>query len=780
MTYDADSDRYKTRRELSRSTMNPTLEAALKYAANGLAVFPVKGKIPATAHGFKDATTDETQIRLWWDLGDGVEVPGIAIATGNEYGLAVLDIDPRNGGDVSLDELAREGLVLPETVTVMTGGGGKHFYFAIPKGVEFRGRSAIRPGIDVKADGGYVVAPPSPHQSGRAYVFEASAELGDVAIAPMPAQLLALVQVQPQEKKTAPASKPLADSYPEGTRHQFLLAALGAMRRKNFSRESALAAIREENRIKCKPPYTDVELVELVGDVFARWKAAEDVKLKAKSTGLPPDDGLTDLGNAKRFVEKFKSEFVYSHTESKWYQWTTRNWARDAICAAQRAAATIAADLRDDAEKLVEESKKARTENRNEEADSLSRKATDMAVWAKKSESAARIASILSLAAPMLQVDVGIFDQKPLLFNFANGTVDMVTGTLLPHNPSDYITCIADYDYDENAEAPTFRAFMMSIMAQRAGLANFLLSLMGYSATGLVKEQILICCYGPTGANGKSVLFDIMAHVFGDYWCKAPSGMLEESQSERHPTVMASMVGKRLVTSIETGMAKKMDENIVKELTGGDKRSCRRMYEDFWSYSPTDKMWIGSNHRLRISLDPALMRRLIEIPFDVHYHDPEKGETGPDHLRVDKGLLDKLKAERAGIARLIMWAAKDYLENGLKIPGEVLEAVADYKADMDAIGEWIVERVVAIPQVTTTFSDLYRDFIGWCEKTKSPRLSSTAFSIQMQQKGHVRIRDAKGRRAFHGLGLKHEAYPMGDAPEDTGPEPKGRAEDGYV
>ena len=86
--------------------MNPTLEAALKYAANGLAVFPVKGKIPATAHGFKDATTDETQIRLWWDLGDGVEVPGIAIATGNEYVSSTAPCERRWGASIARYEVA--------------------------------------------------------------------------------------------------------------------------------------------------------------------------------------------------------------------------------------------------------------------------------------------------------------------------------------------------------------------------------------------------------------------------------------------------------------------------------------------------------------------------------------------------------------------------------------------------------------------------------------------------------------------------------------------------
>jgi len=126
------------------------------------------GKHPRTANGLKDATTDHYQIADWWR-----EWPtaNVGIATGAISGIVVLDVDPRHGGNESLDRLQSEGGMLPITVTVCTGGGGFHFYFQHPGGT-IRNRTNVRPGIDFRGDGGYVVAPPSNHASGDVYRFD--------------------------------------------------------------------------------------------------------------------------------------------------------------------------------------------------------------------------------------------------------------------------------------------------------------------------------------------------------------------------------------------------------------------------------------------------------------------------------------------------------------------------------------------------------------------------------------------------------------------------------
>jgi hypothetical protein len=145
-----------------------TLDIALQYAERGWAVFPCRPrtKKPATQHGFKDATTDTGRIRRWWhDKPD----KGIAIATGEVSGLLVVDIDPRHGGDKTLAELIESHGELPVTTQAMTGGGGIHLLFKHPGGHIKSRPNALGPGIDIKADGGYIMAPPSVHPDGGLY-----------------------------------------------------------------------------------------------------------------------------------------------------------------------------------------------------------------------------------------------------------------------------------------------------------------------------------------------------------------------------------------------------------------------------------------------------------------------------------------------------------------------------------------------------------------------------------------------------------------------------------
>ena len=165
------------------------LEHALCYASRGWPVFPCRrrGKEPLVPGGFKAATTDPATIRSWWRR---YAQPNIGMPTGRASGVVVLDIDPRHGGDESLLGLPP----LPETVECLTGGGGRHIYFAWP-GFEVRcANNAIGLGLDLKADGGYVLLPPSVHPSGRRYEWELSSQPDDTPIAPTPDWLLQAIR----------------------------------------------------------------------------------------------------------------------------------------------------------------------------------------------------------------------------------------------------------------------------------------------------------------------------------------------------------------------------------------------------------------------------------------------------------------------------------------------------------------------------------------------------------------------------------------------------------
>jgi hypothetical protein len=193
------------------SADDPLLRAALAYAGRfNVEVFPChgilfvernakrvpvcscgktdcghRGKHPATAHGLKDATRDPDQIRRWWQ---GYPHWNVGIATGKASGIIVVDVDPRHGGDDTLAVSEAKYSKLPDAPTVLTGGGGLHIYFRYPDGVARVANSAgaLGLGLDIRGDGGYVIAPPSIHESGNAYCWEISSRIDQMELPELP------------------------------------------------------------------------------------------------------------------------------------------------------------------------------------------------------------------------------------------------------------------------------------------------------------------------------------------------------------------------------------------------------------------------------------------------------------------------------------------------------------------------------------------------------------------------------------------------------------------
>ncbi|KAA0219700.1 MAG: bifunctional DNA primase/polymerase [Phycisphaerae bacterium] len=247
-------------------TDNPLLVAALQYAAVGLPVFPCAPcqKRPITEHGFHDATTDEAPIRVWWRDHPGAN---IGVPTGAVSSIIVLDIDPRHGGDVSIEDLAHRYGSLPETAMSLTGGGGRHLFLKHPGGQVRCTHGELAPGIDVKGDGGYVVMPPSIHPNGNAYAWELSSDIVEVRPASCPEWLLKLFAVRPIDATVAAP----ANSIPKGERNGTLARLAGAMRRVGMSPAEILAALRQVNADRCSPPVSPRE-VEQIATSIGRYE----------------------------------------------------------------------------------------------------------------------------------------------------------------------------------------------------------------------------------------------------------------------------------------------------------------------------------------------------------------------------------------------------------------------------------------------------------------------------------------------------------------------------
>jgi putative DNA primase/helicase len=256
------------------------LSFALFYANFKMAVFPVHfvmeggscscgnpacanvGKHPMTNDGFKSASSEQEKVR-WFFTGE--PDANVGVRTGAESGIVVLDVDPRHGGDQSLAQLFQEHGPFPATVVVRTGGGGWHYYFAHPgQGHTIPNRQNLRPGLDLRGDGGYVLGAGSNHVHGE-YAFADGYGLHQVQLAPIPKWLMDVIL---GAVEASPATCGTEGALGKGERHPVLFALAGAMRQKGMSRAGIEAALKAENVARCNPPLDEKEITKMVAGVM--------------------------------------------------------------------------------------------------------------------------------------------------------------------------------------------------------------------------------------------------------------------------------------------------------------------------------------------------------------------------------------------------------------------------------------------------------------------------------------------------------------------------------
>jgi hypothetical protein len=229
------------------------IETAVAYAGRGLPVFPCNGKRPYTEHGFHDASTDPEAVLTWWQRWPAAS---IGIPTGETSGIDVLDVDVQHGGAGTLKTLEREHGKLPTTVQVLTPSGGYHYWFRHVR--EFKtGAADLGPGLDTRGAGGYVIAPPSLGENGRAYKFMRPAE--DLKPAEPPAWLFELLDA---ERRQNGVTTKVTNVIPEGQRRGAMLTVAGKLKRAGLSGDEIMPTLRELNR-RCKPPLEEGELASV-------------------------------------------------------------------------------------------------------------------------------------------------------------------------------------------------------------------------------------------------------------------------------------------------------------------------------------------------------------------------------------------------------------------------------------------------------------------------------------------------------------------------------------
>ena len=420
------------------------------------------------------------------------------------------------------------------------------------------------------------------------------------------------------------------------------------------------------------------------------------------TTGVVEQFTDTDLANAGRFVGDNRGRAKYVADWKRWVVFDGRRWVIDQTGAvvAGLAQGTLRRMAAEAARHVGEAARHLATAPADEVTSA--REALDEAskalAWAKKSQDARRMDAMVTMARPRLLVPFGaeVFDRDPDVLNCVNGTVDLRTGEISPHSRLDHITKLCPTRYVRGAPAPAYHKFLADAFGPD-GLAGYVRDFSGYAVTGGVGEQLLHLFHG-RGSNGKGVLLDLWVDVLGDgeYAATAPSELVADLGNDRHPTEKTVLRGARLAVCQESGDGERLNAKRVKGLTGGSRIVARGMRQDFFSFPPTHKLVLATNHLPRVPVnDHATWRRLRVVEFgNTFWTEADRkanpGGEFPDGRRADPALPERLRDEAEGVlADMVAHAVKFYAGGSrLPPPDRVVRAVAGYRGGEDVIGRF--------------------------------------------------------------------------------------------
>lgn len=444
----------------------------------------------------------------------------------------------------------------------------------------------------------------------------------------------------------------------------------------------------------------------------------------------PVEEHRGQLRFAERFTRAYAGQYLHVHGLG-WHAWDGARWApcqdggeTRAVVALIKAALTEMTALSHDERKMLLQ---------------------DIG----KVESSGGMNGVLELAGRMIPCTLSAtrLDASPYLLNTTDGTVDIEAGTVSKCNPSDHLSKVTGAKFNPDARSEVFDAFLAQTQPDPE-MRAFLARTLGSALLGVVREHVLLIWYG-RGANGKGTLRDAVSHALGEYAIEVPADLLLQS---RHGGNLAPermrLKGARLAFCSEIAEGARLDEAIMKKLTGGDPVNGKLLYKDPVEFDPSHTLVMLTNHLPKVrGDDPATWRRIMAVPFD---------NIVPADQR-DGRLPEKLKAEAEAVLAWLWAGWQDYQANGLNPPAAVLAATQRYQLDSDTIARFLAdEAVVCDGHGTVGSADLYRAFASWSRGEGEPTdLTNKAFTDAMEVRGYEKKKTKRGA-TWQGLSLVPE------------------------
>lgn len=441
-----------------------------------------------------------------------------------------------------------------------------------------------------------------------------------------------------------------------------------------------------------------------------------------------------DTGRGQRLNDQFGDVFRYMATDKTWYFYNGSYWeldnGRHIELAAEKVVNSIKAENPDFSFATQQDKEKAMRE------------------WNKFiKESRSHIAKVhmIDEFKKYVTIDHGLFDHDNMLLNTESGYVDLTNGELKDHDIKKMFSEQTAAEYSDNIDCPMWKDFLDQIFNHDKDLIHYIQKAVGYSVTGSTAEQVFFLLLG-TGRNGKSVFINTIRNILGSYAKQmSVESIIVHNSSGSANSDIARLENTRLVTSSEANEGSRLDESLVKQLTGGDRILARFLYGQEFEYDPKFKIWMATNHLPFIrGTDEGIWRRIKVIPFNVQI---------PAN-KVDKNLENKLKAEWTGILNWIVQGAIMWQVEGLKDPKVVQDASKQYRENMDPLEAFLDECCKAGSNYTIMGRPLYNAYRDWARESNEHLMSMTKFGREMAKK-LPKTKERNGTR-YVGIQLKKE------------------------
>ncbi|MFT3854161.1 MAG: phage/plasmid primase, P4 family [Ilumatobacteraceae bacterium] len=716
--------------------------------AQGYALIPVRinelgKKVPQVKAWNKKRVPDET-IRLHARLGNPAEL--FAVATGEmSGGLLVLDADT----DVGLATLAELGL----QPTLTTPGGGAHVWVSAPGlRVPSRGYSDEFPMLEVKANNGkatlYGV---NPLKGGRRYTFTPWPPTV-VPYADLPDHLRTYIESTPTNGgRSWEGSEPaVADDEWIASKLAQAIAKVHAGEGRNTTGHWFMERLWHQGCDELtmhrwgqqyqadvgelgNEPYSRQEIQDTVRSVLQRDPAGREPEARS---GKRPNHvfPLNDTGMAQRLVAAHGDHIRYCAPRKTWYVWNGRYWQKDDTLALERFAKETAVSLYGEAERA-----------RDDEVRKLIVKA------ANAYQSTMKIKLVIENARsePGVAVVPKDMDPDPFLLCVENGTLNLQTGLLGPHEPDHLITRMAPVEFIPDARDERWSSFLRHATGGDAEMAKFLQRLAFASLVGRVQDKVFAYVFGP-GNTGKTTFLELLLATWGRGYSGSVDGeaFLKRSFTGGIRSDVARMDGRRLVVSNEMGEGQ-INEPLLKKLTGGDTITFEEKYVNPWEAEASFTIWMAGNEVPKaLAESEALWHRWRQVPFV---------QVIP---KADPKWLDRAKTDPQVRAAVLAWAVRGrvgWLRHGVGNAPIIEKATNELRQSMDPLRDFWEEACVFEPDAWTPSNDLLSAYTFWCGLRDQHQINPRDFSKLLRNKGCVdKVRSIAGKkvRGWQHVGLR--------------------------